>query len=191
MNCGFLDFVPIFLLGVGLAMDAFSVCVGYGVCFKNANVSSAFRLAGTTAAFQMAMPLMGWFTGAVLGKFISAWAPLIAFILLLLVAIKMLIEAFKAKEDCEVYDVSRGRHLFMIAIATSIDAFAAGITIGLLKMSVFLSVAIIGAVTFILSFSGVYIGKKAGKFLGKWAEISGGVILLVIAIKFLFDWRVM
>jgi manganese efflux pump family protein len=175
------------LIAVGLAMDAFAVSIGFGVCRKEAKFRSAFRLAFHTALFQVLMPLAGWFGGNFLGKFVSFLSPWIAFGLLAIIGIKMIIESFKKEEDCDTLDISKGKQLILICLATSIDAFAAGLSIGLLNIPLVISLSIIGIVTFILTIAGVYLGKVAGVFLEKWAEIAGGVILILIGLKILLE----
>jgi manganese efflux pump family protein len=180
-------YLTVFFLSVGLAMDAFAVSIGYGVCNKNANFRSALRLSFHTALFQVLMPLAGWFAGNYLGKFVSNLSPWIAFALLAFIGIKMILESFKKKDDCDICDISRGKHLIMVCLATSIDAFAAGLSIGLLNISLIISLSMIGIITFILTFAGVYAGKIAGVFLEKWAEIAGGAILILIGLKILLE----
>ena len=178
--------LSVILLGFALAMDAFSVCVGFGVCYRKANFWSAIRLAVVTALFQALMPLIGWFGGHAIGKSMEKISPVIACVLLFIVGLKMIIEAFEVKEDCDIYDISKGKDLFIVAIATSIDALAAGITIGILRVPLIISVSIIGVITLILSFSGVFIGKLVGNFMGKWSEITGGLIIIGIGLHILF-----
>jgi manganese efflux pump family protein len=168
-------------------MDAFAVSVGYGVCHKDAGLRPALRLGFHTALFQVLMPLAGWLGGNFLGKFISVLSPWIAFGLLLIIGIKMIIESFQIKEECEIVDITKGKHLIFVCIATSIDAFAAGLSIGLLNIPIIVSLSMIGIITFILTFSGVYIGKIAGVFLEKWAEIAGGIILVLIGLKIIIE----
>lgn len=180
MNSGI---IAVVLLGFALSMDAFSVCVGFGVCYRKANFWSAFRLSIITAVFQAMMPLIGWFGGNAIGSYMSKLSPVIASSLLFIIGIKMLIEAFKVKEDCDIYDISKGKHLLFVAVATSIDALAAGITIGILNIPIIMSVSIIGIITLVMAFSGVFIGKIVGNFMGKWAEITGGVIIIAIGIQ--------
>ena len=168
-------------------MDAFAVSVGYGICQKKIIFRSAFRLSFHTALFQMIMPLIGWISGKFLGKIVSNISPFISFALLFLIGIKMIIEALKREEECRVKDISRGKELIIVCIATSIDAFAAGVSIGLIKIPLVISIVIIGTITFVLSILGVYIGRLIGKFIEKWAEIIGGVILILIGVKILVE----
>ncbi len=178
-------YLTVVLLGFGLAMDAFAVCMGYGVCQKKIIFKSAFRLALSTALFQMIMPLLGWISGNFLGRVVESVAPFISFGLLLVIGVKMIVESFKKEEDCDVTDISRGKALFIICFATSIDAFAAGISIGLIRIPLYFSIIVIGSITFGLSLLGVYLGRIAGAVFERWAEILGGIILIGIGIKIL------
>lgn len=182
-----MELFTILLIGFSLAMDAFSVSVGYGVCFKRCEMAAALRIALSTALFQALMPLGGWFLGNMLGKFISTISPYIAFFLLLFIGIKMFIEALKSGEECSIEDISRGKRLIAISIATSIDAFAAGFGLGLLNFPLILSISIIGLITFIMSFLGVYLGKWLGSILGKISEFAGSIILIGIGFKILIQ----
>lgn len=178
--------IPVLLIAVGLAMDAFSVCASYGVCHKSCDHKSALRLSACTGLFQFLMPLIGCFTGAFIGKYINNFGKWIAFAILAGLGIKMIIDAvikFIKKDKCEAIDISRGFKLIIVGITTSIDAFIAGLSLGLLDFNIFISAITIGIITFLLSLIGVYLGKVAGFVLGKWAEIFGGIILIGLGIK--------
>jgi putative Mn2+ efflux pump MntP len=172
-------------------MDAFSVCVSYGCCHKDAKITSALRLSFFTGLFQFGMFLTGLFGGNYLGGFfknngsiITSW---IAFILLLFLGGKMIIDAVFKKEECNPVDISRGKALLVACFATSIDALIAGISLGIMNVPFWISASMIGIITFILSLAGVYIGKFVSCVLGKWAEIVGGVILIAIGVKSLIE----
>lgn len=180
-------FITIFFLSLGLAMDAFAVCISYGICNKNFKFRDAFRLSFHTAFFQILMPLGGYFLGNFLGKVVSQYSSFVAFALLLIIGIKMLVESFQKKEECERVDFSKGKALIFICIATSIDAFAAGISLGLIGLPIFLSLIFIGIITFLMSMIGVYLGRVIGSFIERWAEIIGGIILIIIGVKILLE----
>jgi putative Mn2+ efflux pump MntP len=133
------------------------------------------------------MPLLGWVGGNFLGKVVADFSPWIAFALLAFIGIKMFVEAFENKKECDIVDITKGKHLLFVCIATSIDAFAAGLSIGLLNIPIIVTLTFIGVITFIMAFSGVYIGKAIGHILEKWAEIAGGVILIGIGVKILVE----
>lgn len=175
--------IQLILLALGLAMDAFSASISFGVCHPKSKITSSLRLAFFTALFQFAMPLIGWFVGNIIGKIFFKGSCLIAFLILLGVGLKMIVDALIKKEECKTIDISKGKHLIIVCFATSLDALAAGLSLGLLNNNLLLSVSIIGTITFILSFAGVYLGKIFGFILGKWAEITGGIILIGIGIN--------
>ncbi len=175
--------IQLIFLSLGLAMDAFSVSISFGVCHPKSKINSSLRLAFFTALFQFLMPLLGWFVGSLLGKIFLKGSYLIAFIILLGIGLKMIIDAIIKKEKCDPIDISKGKHLIVVCLATSLDALAAGLSLGLLNTNLLLSVSMIGIITFILSFTGVYLGKIFGFLLGKWAEIFGGIILIGIGIN--------
>jgi manganese efflux pump family protein len=178
--------IYLLLLSVGLAMDAFSVCISYGVCQPKARFFSCLRLPISTGTFQFIMPILGWFGGKLIGGFLNDYSKWIAFAIFMIIGIKMIIDSLTKKEDCEVVDISKGIKLLIVSIATSIDAFAAGLSLGLLKEPLLLSAGLIGGITFVISLAGVYLGKFAGHILGKWADLFGGLILIGLAVKVFF-----
>jgi putative Mn2+ efflux pump MntP len=166
-------------------MDAFSICVGFGCCNKTCSNKSAFKLAFFTGLFQFVMPLAGWFIGNLIDKFINNFGPWAAFIILSGIGIKMIVESFTKKEECNDKDISKGKELLIACFATSIDAFIAGLSLGILKLPLLISTTIIGTITFILSLIGVYLGKFIGMIIGRWSEVLGGIILITIGLKLL------
>lgn len=180
-----MDFISIFLLAVGLAMDAFSVSITRGLTLK-CNVKHALIIAIFFGGFQAIMPILGWISGLKLQSIISTFAPWIAFILLLAIGIKMIYESIWSDEE-DICSIFSFRELLILSIATSIDAFAVGVTFAFLNTSIIQPVIIIGIVTFILSFIGVYIGKNVGHFFENKIEILGGLILIGIGFKILLE----
>jgi len=131
------------------------------------------------------MPVLGWYSGMQLQSVISAVAPWIAFLLLLAIGIKMIYESFSFEEDvCKVFSL---KELLVLSIATSIDAFAIGVTFAILNTPIITPIIVIGFVTFILSFIGVYIGKNVGHLFESKIEILGGLILIAIGFKILLE----
>jgi putative Mn2+ efflux pump MntP len=184
-----MDLISIILLGVGLAMDAFSVSITLGITLKNFELKHALWIALFFGAFQAIMPILGWISGMQLQSLVSALAPWIAFLLLLGIGLKMIYESFKMKEeDANSLKVFSFKELLLLAIATSIDAFAVGITFAFLEISIWIPVLIIGIITFILSFIGVYIGKRIGHLFERKIEIFGGLILIGIGLKILLEY---
>lgn len=176
------------LLGIGLAMDAFSVSITDGIILKKPKISQALTVALFFGIFQFIMPCIGFFAGTVFSDFIESFDHWVAFILLAFIGGKMIFESLSNDENSESdSNPLKIKTLFILAIATSIDALAVGITFTTLGNPVILTSAIIGIVTFIISFSGVFLGGKCGNFAGNKAEVLGGSILIIIGIKVLIE----
>lgn len=180
-----MDFISIFLLAVGLAMDAFSVSITRGLTLKW-NIKYALTIAIFFGGFQAIMPVLGWLSGLQLQSFISTLGPWIAFILLVVIGIKMIYESLSGEID-DKKDIFSIKEILFLSIATSIDAFAVGVSFAFLNIEILLPVLIIGIVTFALSFIGVYIGRNIGHFFENKIEILGGLILIGIGFKILLD----
>jgi putative Mn2+ efflux pump MntP len=180
-----MDIFSMFFLAVGLAMDAFSVSITRGMILK-CNFKYAFTIALFFGAFQALMPVAGWLAGEQLAVVVEVWAPWIAFFLLLLIGGKMIYEGFQEKDDdvCQIFSL---KDILILSIATSIDAFAVGVTFAFLNTPILLPILIIGLVTFALSFLGVYLGKRVGHLFGNKIEILGGLILIGIGLKILLE----
>lgn len=177
------------LLGVGLAMDAFSVSVSDGIFLGRPKAGQVIKIAFFFGAFQFIMPVIGYAAGSTFAGIIETFDHWVAFLLLVLIGGKMVWEAFFDTEDKteEIKNPLAFKTLLLLAIATSIDALAVGVTFATIDSPVFLSSAIIGAVTFIISAAGVIIGSKFGDMFGKKAEIAGGIILILIGLKILIE----
>lgn len=181
--------LTLFLISISLSMDAFSVSITNGLCIKNIKLKDTIIIALFYGFFQFLMPLLGFFAASVFGNYIKSVDHWIAFILLFLIGIKMILEAKeKKKKDCKNKGtILQIKTLIMQAIATSIDALAVGVGLGALKIPLLSSCLIIGIITFILCFFGVYIGKKAGDIFKGKAETLGGLILIGIGVKVLIE----
>jgi putative Mn2+ efflux pump MntP len=179
----------ILLIGVGLSMDAFAVAVCKGLAMRKINWGHAGVIALFFGGFQALMPFLGWLLGLSLQGLISAYDHWIAFGLLLFIGGKFLYDALKG-DDCEgdTCDISLDiKGLTMLAIATSIDALAIGVTLAFLKVNVAAACGMIGVTTFLISFGGVAVGNFFGARFQKKAEIAGGVILILIGLKILLE----
>ena len=178
-------FIEIFLIGVGLSMDAFAVSICKGLSMKKIKKRDVFIIALFFGGFQALMPFIGWFLGKGFESYITS---IDAFILLGIIGGKMLIDGIKAEDDEETGEFKLDlKELFLLAIATSIDALAVGITFAFLDYPIVECMSIIGCTTFIISFIGVYIGKIFGSKYEHKAEIAGGIILIVIGLKILLE----
>ncbi len=182
--------IEVFILAFALSMDAFAVSIGIGVKSKKFNKLLALKVAFLFGLFQGAMPLFGYFASIGLGGFIESIDHWIAFLLLSLIGGKMLYDSFGENIEGEISNITN-KVLLLLAIATSIDAMAAGFTLKLLALNPFVSMIIIGVVTFIFSFVGVYVGTKNGAFLEDKAEKIGGIILIGIGLKILIEHTLM
>ena len=176
-----------FFLGVALAMDAFSVSMADGVFVGNNHKTYRFSIPICFSFFQMLMPLTGYILVSLATAAFNSiykYIPYVGSILLLFIGAKMIIESIKGKSEDKVK--LSVRIILVQAIATSIDALSVGLTMVHYNIAeIFISILIIGIITFILCLTGIYIGRGAKKFIGNKAEILGGIILIIIAIKLL------
>lgn len=181
-----MDFLAVLVLAVGLAMDAFAVSVCKGLAMKKVVLRSALIVGVWFGFFQGFMPLVGYFLGSSLYSYISDYDHWIAFVLLALIGINMIREAF-SEEDEGIDDDIGLRTMFVLAVATSIDALAVGITLAMTGDGIASSALTIGVVTLVLSAIGVAIGGRIGDRFGKKAELVGGAILILIGAKILLE----
>ena len=190
-----MDIVSLVLLAVGLAMDAFSVSISSGIALRSLKFRDAGKIGLFFGVFQFLMPCIGWLLGTGFAVYITSFDHWIAFILLGFIGGKMLWEAAHPKEEETVSNPLDNRLLFILAIATSIDALAVGVTFASMGMTLFGTLtgalipasALIGVITFAISSAGVCIGHKSGDLFGSKAEIVGGVVLIGIGAKILIE----
>lgn len=181
-----MDSFIIFAIAAGLAMDAFAVAVAAGAN-GSARIADALRIGGSFGFFQMAMPMAGWVLGFQLKRIISAFDHWVAFGLLVLIGLKMIYEFFGPDECARPPRVMSARRLFFLSVATSIDALAVGISFAVLEYPVLAACFIIGIVTFFIATAGVLIGRVCCCAWGRRAELAGGIVLILIGIKILYD----
>ena len=189
MEWSFLFFFNSALLGVGLAMDAFSVSMANGLHDPQMSRRRGVQIAGTFAVFQAVMPMTGWVCVHTIVELFSSFEkfiPWIALILLGYIGGKMLIEGIKGEEAEEAAELSAGA-LFMQGVATSIDALAVGITFAFLDVAILPSAGLIALTTFVLSALGVALGSLCGQKLQAHAKALGGGILILLGIKILLE----
>ncbi len=181
----------ILLIGLGVSADAFAVSMCKGVEMKKFIFKYALLIALFFGGFQMLMPLIGWAAGTLFEKYITQFDHWIAFGLLLLLGGKMIYDGIFDKDDQKEGEEKPLKlgfvTLLVMAIATSIDALAVGVTFAFLKVNIWMAVSIIGATTFAFSLVGVGIGVKVGDKFKNKAEIFGGVILILIGVKILLE----
>lgn len=182
--------VELLLTAIALSMDAFAVSVCKGLGMRRMRYDQALVISLYFGVFQALMPLIGWLLGTSFSRYIQAFDHWIAFVLLAFLGGKMLWDVFHEKEDGEQESAERRldhRELFMLAIATSIDALAVGIAFACLEVNIWRSISIIGVTTLVISFAGVWIGNRFGNRFQKKAEIAGGLVLILIGVKILAE----
>ena len=181
-----MGFLELFLTAVGLSMDAFAVSVCKGLSARELKASDPVKTGLFFGGFQALMPLLGWLLGRQFEAYITEIDHWIAFILLAFIGGKMIWEVLFGKEDAPSGSFG-SRELLVLAIATSIEALAVGITFAFLAVNIWSSVALIGVTTFAFSVGGVYLGSRVGGKFHEKAEILGGVILILIGLKILLE----
>lgn len=180
--------------GFALAMDAFAVSVSAGICVADLRFRHALRAAFAFGFFQFAMPLLGYALGSGFAAYIRAWDHWLAFGLLVLVGAKMIKESFEIRDEasCSEDDLKKKnvldpRTLMVLAVATSIDALAVGVSYSVIGAPIWLAAGIIGVVTFALCLVGCEFGKRIGARFERWAEVAGGLALIGIGAKILIE----
>ena len=184
-----MDLVSVLLVAVALAMDAFSVAISYGIMFKKVKIEDVMKIALFFGIFQFGMMYIGNILGVSLSFLISAVDHWIAFALLMIVGIKGIKEAVTEDKEKEEKNPMAYKTLTILAIATSIDALAVGVSYASVGggMSIILASAIVGIVALGFSFVGVFLGNKSGNLFGNKAEILGGLVLIGIGVKILIE----
>ena len=177
-------FLTLFLIGVGLAMDAFAVSVCKGLAMRKVNPRQAIVIGTFFGGFQALMPLVGYFLGSFFADVITKYSHWIAFALLAFLGAKMIKESFESEE---LDDNMGWKTMLVLAVATSIDASAVGVTFAFLDVNILFAVVLIGVTTFVFSAAGVKIGSVFGEKYKSKAEIAGGIILILIGLKILLD----
>lgn len=177
--------LELFILAVGLSMDAFAVSICKGLSLGKISAKHMAIAGGWFGGFQALMPLMGYFLGSLFADIVSKYAHWVAFILLLIIGGNMVKESFGEAEEMEGdMDV---KTMLMLAVATSIDALAVGVSFAFLKVNIVAAVLFIGCITFVFSAAGVKIGSLFGNKYKSKAELAGGIILIIIGIKTLAE----
>jgi putative Mn2+ efflux pump MntP len=182
-----MELLPVLMLAVGLAADAFAVSVAEGVAIHKITRAHVLRVSICFGAFQALMPVAGWLAGSALARFIQPFDHWVAFGLLGFLGGKMIADSLTGFETAEPRQPSRGARLLLLAIATSLDALAVGVTLGILHTNIWAPAVIIGIVTGLLCAIGMDLGDRIGSRLGRRAELAGGVILVGIGVKILVE----
>jgi putative Mn2+ efflux pump MntP len=188
--------IDILLIGIGLSMDAFAVSICKGLKMKVVDIKQCIMIASFFGVFQALMPIIGYILSIKFVKYINAYSHWVAFVLLLLIGVNMIWEATGGEKPEAAELTCSGvvinlKELFALAIATSLDALAVGVTFGTMgdtmELSIWLSVIIIGMTTFVISIAGVFIGNVFGVKYKQRAEIAGGIVLILIGIKVVIE----
>ena len=185
-NCS-MDYFTILVIALGLSFDTFAVSLSYGVIRSGILFRQASWIAIVLAVFQGGLTVAGYFLGSIVSDALKATDHWIALGLLSFLGIKMIIEGLKKTKDTETKDYSSTIVLLTIALGTSIDAFAIGISFALLDVRIWIAGILIGAVTFLASMTAIRIGKSAGERLGNKVEIIGGLLLIAIGLKIFLE----
>ncbi|MEQ9315046.1 MAG: manganese efflux pump MntP family protein [Henriciella sp.] len=194
-----MSLLTLFALSLSLSVDAFAAALGKGAGDKQSGLFGALRIGAVFGAMEALMPLIGYGIGLALASFVESVDHWIAFVLLLGVGAHMLWEAatdnVEIGEDEAVESVAPGLgrqgprwiHLIIAALATSIDAMVVGVTLAMMSVNIWIAVLMIGGVTTLMATAGVLIGRKAGEWLGRWAEVIGGIVLIAIGATILWQ----
>lgn len=175
-------------IAIGLAMDAFAVAIGAGLTLKTVTARQTFRLAWHFGLFQALMPVIGWLVGRTVAQWITPVDHWIAFGLLAAIGGKMIYEALHPEAHMRPRpDPTKGLPLILLSIATSIDAFAVGLSLALLGISIWYPALVIGLVAAAFTAIGMHVGQRFGSLLGRRMEVVGGVILIAIGLRILIE----
>lgn len=181
-----MNILEIVFIGFGVAMDAFAAAICKGLSMKKFKVKHALIIALYFGLFQAFMPALGYLLGGAFATAVEKVDHWIAFFLLTVIGINMIRESF-SKEKIKPNNDIKIKEMLLISIATSIDALAVGVSFAFLKTNVYVSIAILGTITFILAYIGVMIGNKFGSKYKSAAELIGGIILILIGLKILLE----
>jgi putative Mn2+ efflux pump MntP len=184
-----MPFIELLAIAVGLAMDAFAVSIAAGIRLGCVTGRQTFRMAFHFGFFQFMMPILGWFAGTAAERFTGAFDHWVAMGLLSYIGVKMIMEAMRhtEKDTAPTRDPTRGATLLGLAVATSIDAFAVGFSLGMLNLGIWLPSILIGIVAAAFTTVGIKLGCRIGLMFSRRMEIVGGVILIGIGVKILLD----
>jgi len=179
--------LTIMLIAFGLSFDTFAVSVSSGLILRKINFFNAMKIAFVLAFFQGLMPMIGWLIGSGVKKYMMAYDHWIAFVLLTVLGAKMVYESFRSSDERNPVNPMRLTIMVSMAIATSIDALIVGLSFAFFELNIYITIFLIGAVTFLVSMLGILFGKKAGAHLGQRMEVLGGLILIAIGLKILIE----
>ena len=181
-----MSILEILLLGIGLSMDAFAVSICKGLSTKRLQTRHYLIIGAWFGGFQALMPTIGFFLGSTFEQYITAFDHWVAFVLLSVIGAGMIKESL-SKEESNGNDSFSFKTMLLLALATSIDALAVGVTFAFLQVNIVPAITIIGCTTFVISIAGVYVGNVFGSRYKSRAELTGGIILILIGLKILLE----
>ena len=181
-----MSILEILLLGIGLSMDAFAVSICKGLSAKQLQTRHYLIIGAWFGGFQALMPTIGFFLGSTFEQYITAFDHWVAFVLLSAIGAGMIKESL-SKEESNGNDSFSFKTMLLLALATSIDALAVGVTFAFLQVNIVSAITIIGCTTFVISIAGVYVGNVFGSRYKSRAELTGGIILILIGLKILLE----
>lgn len=182
-----MTFFELFLIGIGLSMDAFAVSICKGLSMQKIDKKYTLCIGLFFGGFQALMPLTGYLLGSQFSGYIERFDHWIAFVLLALIGFNMIKESREEEEEEKPYAGVNFKELLILAVATSIDALAVGVTFAFLQVNIVSAITIIGCTTFVISIAGVYVGTVFGSRYKSRAELTGGIILILIGLKILLE----
>jgi putative Mn2+ efflux pump MntP len=177
------NFIEVLLIAVSMSMDAFAVCLGAGTQPRTSGLRPGFRLAFHFGLFQFIMPVLGWLAGTTIVQYIAAYDHWIAFGLLAFVGVRMIRSGLNPEGGEQKNDPSRGWSLVLLSIATSIDALAVGLSLGVIGVTIWYPAVVIGIVTGLVSWLGLRLGNVLSRKFGERMEIIGGIVLILIGVR--------
>ena len=181
------DLLSAVVIALGLSADCFAVSLSIGASGRAFSWKSMLKVACAFGLFQMGMPLLGWLIGQTVVELISNFDHWLAFALLAFVGARMAWEFIKGDPESETVDIDKWANLLTLAIATSIDALAVGLSFAFLHINIWIAAAIIGAVAFIVSAVSYWLGRKVNAWIGRWALLLGAIILIAIGLRILIS----
>lgn len=187
-----MDLTQIFLLAIGLSMDSLAIALTSGAIIKNHKIVNILKIAGMLAFMQMSLTIFGWTIGATFANYIHKYDHWFAFIILLVLGVRVIFESIKGKDDSDfTFNPLNIKVMFGLAVATSIDATAVGLSLSLVNSPIVLPAIIIGVVTFLISSLGIIFGCKAGQKFNIQINIAGGIILILIGSSILIEHTIL
>ena len=179
------DILSALVIALGLSADCFAVSLSIGAAGRAFSWKSMLKVAGAFGLFQMGMPLLGWLIGQTVVELISSFDHWLAFALLAFVGARMAWEFIKGEPESETVDIDKWPNLLTLAVATSIDALAVGLSFAFLRINIWIAAAIIGVVAFSVTAVSYWLGRKVKAWIGRWALLLGAIILIVIGLRIL------